>query len=228
MGAGAWTARALAILAADGLGLELEPLGQIRTSDLRTPGIAGAQLTPPPSWQWPSTLRDPRPSPTRGNGHNQSAFAVFRRRPTPGVVGARAACSVSSRTMKREARAMRCPEILGRAGLGEIEGPRQWRRLPCGAVHYGLQRMERCFAEVKGRSDFGQSASTRLVGAFAPRRIINPRLVRSQLFGAYLGHVHFVARASRPSTAAPAGRSTLTLGGGGAEYPHPGDADVPA
>ena len=39
------------------------------------------------------------------------------------------------------------------------------------------------FAEVKVDPDLGQIRVTRLVGAFAAGRIINPRLVRSQYFG---------------------------------------------
>ena len=47
------------------------------------------------------------------------------------------------------------------------------------------------FAEVKVDPDLGQIRVTRLVGAFAAGRIINPRLVRSQYFGGMIWGVSF-------------------------------------
>ena len=39
------------------------------------------------------------------------------------------------------------------------------------------------FAEIKVDPDLGQMRTMRLVGAFAAGRIINPRMVQSQLYG---------------------------------------------
>ena len=47
------------------------------------------------------------------------------------------------------------------------------------------------FAEVKVDPDLGQVRVTRLVGAFAAGRIINPRLVRSQIYGGMIWGVSF-------------------------------------
>ena len=47
------------------------------------------------------------------------------------------------------------------------------------------------FAEVKVDPDLGQIRVTRLVGAFAAGRIINPQLVQSQLFGGMIWGVSF-------------------------------------
>ena len=47
------------------------------------------------------------------------------------------------------------------------------------------------FAEVRVDPDLGQIRATRLVGAFAAGRIINPRLVRSQLYGGMIWGVSF-------------------------------------
>ncbi len=47
------------------------------------------------------------------------------------------------------------------------------------------------FAEVKVDPDLGQIRATRLIGAFAAGRIINPRLVRSQLYGGMIWGASF-------------------------------------
>ena len=60
------------------------------------------------------------------------------------------------------------------------------------------------FAEVKVDPDLGQIRVTRLVGAFAAGRIINPHLVRSQYYGGMIWGV------SSPSTNTPS--STTDLG----------------
>ena len=59
------------------------------------------------------------------------------------------------------------------------------RRLPALQAHGAV------FAEVKVDPDLGQVRATRLVGAFAAGRIINPRLVRSQLYGGMIWGVSF-------------------------------------
>ena len=47
------------------------------------------------------------------------------------------------------------------------------------------------FAEAKVDPDLGQIRVTRLVGAFAAGRIINPRLARSQLYGGMIWGLSF-------------------------------------
>ena len=48
---------------------------------------------------------------------------------------------------------------------------------------YAMHAHGAVFAEVKVDADFGQVRVTRMVGAFAAGRIINPRMVQSQLCG---------------------------------------------
>ena len=58
------------------------------------------------------------------------------------------------------------------------------------------------FAEVKVDPDLGQIRVTRLVGAFAAGRIINPRMVRSQFYRRHdLGRLLCAARAGRRGSA---------------------------
>jgi xanthine dehydrogenase YagR molybdenum-binding subunit len=47
------------------------------------------------------------------------------------------------------------------------------------------------FAEVKVDPELGQIRVTRMVGAFAAGRIINPHLVKSQLFGGMIWGISF-------------------------------------
>ena len=80
------------------------------------------------------------------------------------------------------------------------------------------------FAEVKVDPDLGQVRVTRLVGAFAAGRIINPHLARSQLCGGMIWGVGFALheeaihdrRSGRPMNADLAG------------YHVPVNADVPS
>ncbi len=69
------------------------------------------------------------------------------------------------------------------------------------------------FAEVKVDPDLGQIRATRVVGAFAAGRIVNPRMARSQLYGGMIWGVSFALhehavmdRAVRPSDEPQSGR----------------------
>src|ERR1700732_5441005 len=79
------------------------------------------------------------------------------------------------------------------------------------------------FAEVKVDPDFGQIRVTRMVGAFAAGRIINPRLVRSQIFGGMIWGMSFALH----EHAVIDGRSGRTMNANLAEYHIPANADVP-
>jgi CO/xanthine dehydrogenase Mo-binding subunit len=86
-------------------------------------------------------------------------------------------------------------DILGRAGLPQIEGrgtggnpnPMETH----GQSDYAMHAHGAVFAEVKVDPDLGQTRATRVVGAFAAGRIINPRLVKSQYFGGMIWGVSF-------------------------------------
>ena len=83
------------------------------------------------------------------------------------------------------------PTSSRRAGLAEIEGSGSGAADPAAQANYAMHAHGAVFAEVKVDPDLGQIRVTRLVGAFAAGRIINPRLVRSQLFGGMIWGVSF-------------------------------------
>ena len=80
------------------------------------------------------------------------------------------------------------------------------------------------FAEVKVDPELGQIRATRLVGAFAAGRIINPRLVRSQYYGGMIWGVSFALH----EHAVMDPRSGRTMNPNLGEYHVPVNADVPS
>jgi xanthine dehydrogenase YagR molybdenum-binding subunit len=80
------------------------------------------------------------------------------------------------------------------------------------------------FAEVKVDPDLGQIRVTRLVGAFAAGRVINPRMVQSQLFGGMIWGVSFALH----EHAIIDRRSGRVINADLAEYHIPVNADVPS
>jgi xanthine dehydrogenase YagR molybdenum-binding subunit len=80
------------------------------------------------------------------------------------------------------------------------------------------------FAEVKVDPDLGQVRVTRMVGAFAAGRIINPRLVQSQIFGGMIWGVSFALH----EQAVIDHRSGRIINANLAEYHIPVNADVPS
>jgi xanthine dehydrogenase YagR molybdenum-binding subunit len=80
------------------------------------------------------------------------------------------------------------------------------------------------FAEVKVDSDLGQMRVTRLVGAFAAGRIINPRMVQSQLYGGMIWGMSFALH-ERGVTDPVSGR---LMNANLAEYHFPVNADAPS
>ena len=80
------------------------------------------------------------------------------------------------------------------------------------------------FAEVKVDPDLGQVRATRLVGAFAAGRIINPRLVQSQYYGGMIWGVSFALH----EEAVTDRRTGRIMNADLAEYHVPVNADVPS
>jgi xanthine dehydrogenase YagR molybdenum-binding subunit len=80
------------------------------------------------------------------------------------------------------------------------------------------------FAEVKVDPDLGMVRATRLVGAFAAGRIINPKLVRSQYYGGMIWGVSFALQEA--AIADP--RTGRIMNADLAEYRIPVNADVPS
>jgi xanthine dehydrogenase YagR molybdenum-binding subunit len=96
--------------------------------------------------------------------------------------------------------------ILGRAGLTEIEACGKSAADPEAQSTYAMHAHGAVFAEVKVDPDLGQIRVTRVVGAFAVGRIINPRLVRSQLFNGIIWGVSFALRGQAAMDRRSAGR----------------------
>jgi xanthine dehydrogenase YagR molybdenum-binding subunit len=95
----------------------------------------------------------------------------------------------SGRLFRRddESRSDSYADILGRAGLAQIEGHGAGGNPNLMEAHaqsdYAMHAHGAVFAEVKVDPELGQMRVTRLVGAFSAGRIINPRPVRSQYYG---------------------------------------------
>jgi len=218
MGQGAWTA--LGQIAADGLGLDLEQMEfRSGTSDLPDAGIAGGSSH----------------TATAGMAiHNAGAAVIAKladlattdeRSPLFGA-GNAGVVARGGLLFRRddETRSESYADILGRAGLAEIEARGNGAADPAAQSIYAMHAHGAVFAEVKVDPDLGQIHVTRLVGAFAAGRVINPRLVRSQLFGGMIWGVSFALH----EQAVMDRRSGRMLNADLAEYHVPVNADVPS
>jgi len=218
MGQGAWTA--LAQIAADGLGLEIDQLEfRSGTSDLPDGGIAGGSAH----------------TATAGMAiHNAGANVIARiadlatnddRSPLFGA-GNAGVIAQAGRLHRRddETRSESYADILGRAGLVQIEGRGKSAVDPAAQSTYAMHAHGAVFAEVKVDPDLGQMRATRVVGAFAAGRIINPRMVRSQLCGGMTWGVSFALH----EHAVMDPRSGRPMNPNLAEYHIPVNADVPS
>jgi xanthine dehydrogenase YagR molybdenum-binding subunit len=123
-----------------------------------------------------------------------------------------------------ETRSESYSKILGRAGLREIEARGNGAADPAAQSTYAMHAHGAVFAEVKVDPDLGQIRATRLVGAFAAGRVINPRLVRSQIFGGMIWGVSFALH----EQAVMDRRSGRIVNANLAEYHVPVNADVPS
>jgi xanthine dehydrogenase YagR molybdenum-binding subunit len=217
MGQGAWTA--LAQIAADGLGLELEQVEfNSGTSDLPDAGIAGGSSH----------------TATAGMAiHNAGAAVIAKladlatndeRSPLFGA-GNAGVVARGGRLFRRddEGRSESYADILGRAGLAQIEARGNGAADPAAQSTYAMHAHGAVFAEVKVDPDLGQIRVTRLVGAFAAGRIINPRMVQSQIYGGMIWGMSFALH----EEAVIDRRSGRILNANLGEYHVPVNADVP-
>jgi xanthine dehydrogenase YagR molybdenum-binding subunit len=177
MGQGAWTV--LAQLAADALALDIEwvTFNSGRTG-LPDAGIAGGSAH----------------TATAGVAiHTAGAGAIARlaelatsdrRSPLYGA-GNAGVIAREGRLIRRddESRGESYADILARAGVSEVEGSGTGAMDPANQAAYAMYAHGAVFAEVKVDPDLGQIRATRMVGAFAAGRTINPRLVQSQYYG---------------------------------------------
>jgi xanthine dehydrogenase YagR molybdenum-binding subunit len=222
MGQGAWTA--LAQIAADGLGLDLDQLEfRSGTSDLPDAGIAGGSSH----------------TATAGMAiYNAGADVIARlaelatndqRSPLFGA-GNVGVIARGGRLLRRDnpSRSESYADILGRAGLAQIEGSGAGGNPNPMEAHaqadYAMHAHGAVFAEVKVDPELGQMRVTRLVGAFAAGRIINPRLAQSQLYGGMIWGVSFALH----EQAVIDQRSGRPMNANLAEYHVPVNADVPS
>ena len=218
MGQGAWTA--LAQIAADGLGLDIDRVDfRSGSSDLPDAGIAGGSAH----------------TATAGMAiHNAGADVVAKladlatndnRSPLYGA-GNAGVIARDGRLFRRddESRSEGYADILGRAGLAAIEGRGKGAADPSAQSTYAMHAHGAVFAEVKVDPDLGQMRVTRVVGAFAAGRIINPRMARSQLYGGMIWGVSFALH----EQAVMDRRSGRPINPNLGEYHVPVNADVPS
>ena len=122
-----------------------------------------------------------------------------------------------------ESRSESYADILARAGRRELVGNAKAARDPADAAAHAMYSHGAVFAEVKVDPDLGQIRTTRLVGAFAAGRIINPRLARSQYFGGMIWGISFALL----EEAIADERTGRIMNADLAEYHVPVNADVP-
>jgi xanthine dehydrogenase YagR molybdenum-binding subunit len=218
MGQGAATA--LLQIAADGLGLSVEQVEfRSGTSDLPDAGIAGGSAH----------------TATAGMAiHGAGVDVIARladlatgdeRSPLFGA-GNAGVVAHDGRLFRRddESRSESYGEILIRAGIAQIEGRGKSASDPAAQSNYAMHAHGAVFAEVTVDPELGQIRVTRLVGAFAAGRVINPQLVRSQYLGGMIWGVSFALH----EHAVVDRRSGRTLNANLAEYHVPVNADVPS
>jgi xanthine dehydrogenase YagR molybdenum-binding subunit len=218
MGQGAWTA--FAQIAADALALDLEKIEfKAGTSDLPDAGIAGGSAH----------------TATVGAAiHNAGANVIAKlaelatndqRSPLFGA-GNAGVVARDGHLHRRddESRSESFGDILARAGLAEIEARGNGAMDPAAQTTYAMRAHGAVFAEVKVDPDLGQVRVTRMVGAFAAGRIVNPHLVRSQYLGGMIWGVSFALH----EKAIVDPRSGRIMNANLGEYHVPVNADVPS
>ena len=218
MGQGAWTA--LAQIAADALGLDFADLDfRMGTSDLPNGGIAGGSSH----------------TATAGVAiHNAGGKVIAQladlatNDPNSPLFGAGNAGVIArgGRLVRRddEARGESFAAILARAGRDRIEGKGSAGHDRAAQEKYAMHAHGAVFAEVKVDPDLGQIRVTRLVGAFAAGRIINPRMVESQYFGGMIWGVSFALH----EHAITDPRTGRIMNANFADYHVPVNADIPS
>jgi xanthine dehydrogenase YagR molybdenum-binding subunit len=218
MGQGAWTA--LAQIAADGLGLDADKIVfRSGHSDLPDAGIAGGSAH----------------TATAGAAiHNAGAAVIARladlatsdeRSPLFGA-GNTGVIARGGNLYRRddEGRGESYADILARAGLAEVEARGTGAANPTAQADYAMHAHGAVFAEVKVDPELGQVRVTRMVGAFAAGRIVNPHLVKSQLLGGMIWGVSFALHEEAITDRRTGRIMNANLG----EYHIPVNADVPS
>jgi xanthine dehydrogenase YagR molybdenum-binding subunit len=217
MGQGAWTA--FAQIAADSLSLGLDRLEfRAGSSDLPNAGIAGG------SGHTATAGGAIHAAGAQAIAHLTELAVADPRSPLFGA-GNIGVTARDGRLLRRddESRGESYADIITRAGLERIEGRGNAAADPAAADRYAMHAHGAVFAEVKVDPELGQIRTTRLVGAFAAGRIINPRLVRSQYYGGMIWGLSFALH----ERAAMDPRTGRVMNADLAEYHVPVNADVP-
>ncbi len=218
MGQGAWTA--LAQIAADGLGLDIDRVEfRSGSSELPDAGMAG------------------------GSGHTATAGSALHAAGTDAIArlaeiatadagsplfgaGNSGVVARDGRLHRRDdgSRSESYAEILARAGGEVVIGLGGGRRDASAAGSFAMFSHGAVFAEAAVDPELGQVRVTRMVGAFAAGRIINPKLARSQLEGGMIWGLSFALH----EEAVHDPRTGRILNADLAGYHVPVHADIPA
>jgi xanthine dehydrogenase YagR molybdenum-binding subunit len=118
----------------------------------------------------------------------------------------------------------RYADIFARAGLAEIEARGMGGADTAAQAEYAMHAHGAVFAEVKVDPELGQIRVSRMVGAFAAGRIINPHLMKSQLLGGMIWGLSFALH-EEAITDRHSGR---IMNANLAKYHIPVNADVPS
>ena len=185
MGQGAWTS--LAQIAADSLGLPLDMV-EFRAghSSLPDGGVAGGSGHTATAG---TALHGAGLDVVRQLGEIASADPAS---PLHGAGNARFVAHDGRLWIEGDdTRSDALADIVSRAGGAEISGMGKGGRAPEIGEEFAMNSHGAVFAEVKVDPELGQVRVTRLVGAFAAGRIINPKLAESQLMGGMIWGIGF-------------------------------------
>jgi len=215
MGQGAWTA--LAQIAADGLGLDIDKI-EFRSghSDLPDAGIAGGSGHTATAGNALFNAGSDVVRQLADLATNDSASPLFG----AGNSGVTARAGRLHRN-DDDSRSEAYEDILARAGLNMLQGKGNGARE--GEPTRAMFSHGAVFAEVLIDPDLGQIRVSRLIGAFAAGRIINPRLARSQLLGGMIWGIGFALHEEAIHDARTGRFTNNDLAG----YHVPVNADVP-
>lgn len=218
MGQGALTA--LAQIAADGLGLDADKVEfRAGSSELPDGGVAGGSGHTATAGSAIFAAGSDTVAKLAALATEDEASPLFGAG-NAGVIGRGGRLYRADDESRSEAYA----DILARAGLSEVEGEGSGARDPADADEYAMYSHGAVFAEVKVDPELYQVRVSRLVGAFAAGRIINPRLATSQLTGGMIWGLSFALH--EEATYDP--RTGRPTNGDFAGYHIPVNADAPS
>jgi xanthine dehydrogenase YagR molybdenum-binding subunit len=185
MGQGAWTA--LAQIGADALGLPLDRV-EFRSghSDLPDGGVAGGSGHTATAGGALHAAGGDAVAKLAGIASADPDSPLFGTGNT-GVVARDGWLVAEEDDSRRDSFA----DIIARNGGAAVVGTGKAARPPEDAARHAMYSHGAVFAEVKVDPELFQVRVTRMVGAFAAGRIINPRLAESQLMGGMIWGISF-------------------------------------